>query len=123
MLGDMTSPVSDTSGARALEAAQWAWEVHGEPLEVRSTPINGHAHIASLAAMNAKRVEFVVQEDDPDVWEALTHVNSTDAWQLCALVPLSLLGVAHDRLRGHRFELQGWWHDGDRVAFSNPEIA
>lgn len=123
MLSDTTSMNMGKSGAKALAAARWAWEAHGEPFELRSTAISEHTMLASLAAMNAKRVEFVVEEDDPEVWETLTRVDSTGAWQLCALVPQSLLGVAHDRLRGHFFELQGWWLDGENVAFGNPEIA
>lgn len=79
--------------------------------------------MTSLAAGHARRVEFVVAEDDPDAWDVLAGIRAADSWQLCALVPLGLLGVAHERLRGHRYELQGWWVTDDTVAFGNVEIA
>lgn len=112
-------PVAD----RVVAAARRAWEAHGEPLEVGRRPVNGHAHMTSLAARHARRVEFVVECDDSDAWDVLAGVKAADSWQLCALVPLGLLGKAHERLRGHGYELQGWWVTDDEIAFGNPEIA
>lgn len=110
-------------GQQVVAAARRAWEVNGEPLEVHSTPVNGHAHMTSMAAGKARRIEFVVERDDPDAWDVLAGVEAADSWQLRALVPLRLLGKAHERLRGHGYELQGWWVTDDRVAFGNVEIA
>lgn len=113
----------DPLGEQVAAAAQHAWEVHGERLDVRSTPVNGHAHMTSLAAVHARRVEFVVEHDDPHAWDVLAGVKAADSWQLCALVPLGLLGKAHERLREHGYELQGWWVTDGEVAFGNVEIA
>lgn len=115
----MTESVSD----RVVAQAQRAWLHHGERPEVQTTPINGHAEMASLAALASRRVEFVVESDDPDVWDTLEGIEADTQWQKCALVPLNLLGLAHDRLRDHGFQLQGWWLSDDQVCFSSPEIA
>lgn len=109
--------------AEVIAAAKQAWEVHGERVAVGETPVNGHARLTSLAAPTSRRVEYVVECDDPDVWEVLATAKAADDWQLCALVPLALMGTAHERLCDHGFELQGWWLQGDRVAFGGVEIA
>lgn len=119
----MTASSWLTLSDRVLDAARWAWETHGEQPSMQTTPVNGHAQMRSLAANHARRVEFVVADDDIDVWQILAQMEPVQAWQLCALVPLSMLGVAHERLGGCGFELQGWWLDGERVAFGNTEIA
>jgi len=64
-----------------------------------------------------------VEGDDPDVWDVLAAVKPADEWQLCALVPLALMGTAHERLCDHGYELQGWWFQEGRVAFGGVEIA
>jgi len=122
----LISPRLDSLGtiaSRVVAEAMRAWEIHGEPVEVSVTPVNGHALMASLAAFNARRVEYVVDADDPHVWEILKSASSADPWQLCALVPLPLMGRAHEQLFEHGFELQAWWVQGDRVAFGGIEIA
>lgn len=108
---------------RVAAATQRAWEVHGERVVLRETPVNGHARLTSLAAPISRRVEYVVECDDPDVWDVLAAATAADKWQLCALVPLALMGTAHERLCDHGFELQGWWLQGDHVAFGGIEIA
>ncbi len=108
---------------RVVAAAKRAWEVHGERVALRETPVNGHARLTSLAAPTSRRVEYVVECDDPDVWDVLAAVEVADEWQLCALVPLALMGTAHERLCDHGFKLQGWWLQGDHVAFGGVEIA
>lgn len=60
--------------------------------------------------------------DDPDVWNVLA-AKASDEWQLCVSVPLALMGTAHECLSDHGFRLQGWWLQGDRVAFGGLEIA
>lgn len=112
-----------TVSGRVVAAARRAWETSGDLVQVASTPINGHAHMASIAAEHARRLEFVVDADDPDVWDVLTGMEPAEAWSLCALVPLPLLGVAHERLRRNDYELQGWWVLGDQVCFGGVEIA
>lgn len=79
--------------------------------------------LTSLAAPTSRRVEYVVECDDPDVWNALAATTADDEWQLRALVPLTLMGTAHERLCDHGFEFQGWWFQGDRVEFGGVEIA
>lgn len=108
---------------RVVVAARRAWEIHGELVALGETPVNGHAHLRSLAAPTSRRVEYIVEGDDPDVWDLLAAAKAADNWQLCALVPLALMGTAHERLCDHSFELQGWWLQGNRVAFGGVEIA
>jgi len=79
--------------------------------------------MASLAAQNARRVEFVVEDDDPDVWDLLVELSPGAPWQPCALVRLPLLGVAHERLRSCGYELQGWWAREGEIQFGSIEIA
>ena len=49
--------------------------------------------------------------------------KASDEWQLCALVPLALMGVAHEHLYDQGFRLQGWWVEDGNVAFGGVEIA
>jgi hypothetical protein len=114
-------PVTELS-ERVLAAAKLAWEVHGETVSVRTVPINGHGVMPSIVAENARRLEFVIEADDADAWQALTEV-SVDSWELRALVPLTLLGVAHQKLRPFGYELQGWWTQAESVHFGSVEIA
>ena len=46
-----------------------------------------------------------------------------DEWQLCALVPLALMGIAHEHLSDRGFRLQGWWLQDGSVAFGGIEVA
>lgn len=115
----MTESVAD----RVVAQAQRAWLHHGESPEIQMTAVSGHAQMASLAALVSRRVEFVVESDDPDIWDTLEGIDADTQWQKCALVPLNLLGLAHDRLRDHGFQLQGWWMSDGQVCFSSPEIA
>lgn len=108
--------------AEVVAAAKRAWEIHGERVALRETSVNGHIRLASLAVPISRRVEYVVECDDPDVWNVLA-AKASDEWQLCVLVPLALMGAAHECLSDHGFRLQGWWLQGDRVAFGGLEIA
>lgn len=106
-----------------VAAARAAWVVCGEEVEVETVHVNGHACMASVAAKSARRIEFVVEDDDPDVWDLLMGLSPQESWQLCALVRLPLLGVAHERLRKGGYELQGWWPGEGRVQFGSIEKA
>ncbi len=122
----LTAPALEyvgTDASRVVAEAKRTWDAHGEPVEVGITAVTGQAHLASLAALNARRVEYVIDSDNELVWEALKSARHADKWQLCALVPLALMGRAHEHLCENRFELQGWWFQGDRVAFGGIEIA
>lgn len=114
---------SGTLTARVVAEAKRAWEVYGEPVKVSVTAVNGHARMSSLSVPRSRRVEYVVEADDADMWDVLGAAKRTGEWQLCALVPLALMGRAHERLCEHGFELQGWWVQDDRVAFGGVEIA
>ncbi len=108
---------------QVVAAAQRAWEIHGERVVLQEVFVNGHARLTSLAALTSHRVEYIVECDDPDIWDALATATAADKWQLRALVPLALMGTAHERLCDHGFELQGWWIQRDDVAFGGIEIA
>lgn len=114
---------SMTVAEQVMTGAVRAWQAHGEQVEVGVRPVNGHAYMRSLVAFNARRVEYVIETDDPDTWNLLVATKPVDNWQLCALVPLSLMGRAHEQLCGHGFELQGWWVQENGVAFGGVEIA
>lgn len=68
-------------------------------------------------------MEFVVEEDDADVWNFLTEEELPGSWNLRALVQLQFLGLAHEKLRRHGYELQGWWAGEDCIKFGGIEIA
>ena len=119
------TPVPVPTCDRATEvaaAAKRAWEIHGEQVALRETSVNGHILLTSLEVPISRHVEYVVECNDPDVWNMLA-AKASDEWQLCALVPLSLMGVAHERLSDHGFRLQGWWLQEGSVAFGGVEIA
>ena len=118
------APVTSTAQQVADEARR-AWELTGDQVQTGSRTVNGHARMATLAAMQAKRFEYVIDGDDPDIWTTLAHAASAELehWQRCALVPLSLMGRAHERLSPHGFQLQSWWVTDGRVSFGNVEIA
>lgn len=115
--------MNESVAKHVLAQAQRAWMHHGEQAEVKVLPISGRAPIRSLTTLVSKRVEFVVEADHPEVWDTLAGIEPDPQWQKCALVPLNLLGMAHERLRSHEFQLQGWWLTDGRVHFSSPEIA
>lgn len=108
--------------SEVVAAAKRAWEIHGERVALRETPVNNHIRLASLEAPISRHVEYVVECNDPDVWNMLAAKES-DEWQLCALVPLALMGIAHEHLSEQGFRLQGWWLQGGSVAFGGIEIA
>lgn len=116
-------PLSVSDTTEVLNAARKAWSLSHERVRIETTPINGHTQISSIVATKARRIEFVVGEDDPDIWDTLASYRAFEAWQLCALVPIHLLGIAHERLRVSDFQLQGWWSSDDRIHFGNLEIA
>ena len=118
-----TVPVPTCDRATEVAAAaKRAWEIHGEQVALRETSVNGHILLTSLEVPISRHVEYVVECNDPDVWNMLA-AKASDEWQLCALVPLALMGVAHERLSDHGFRLQGWWLQGGSVAFGGVEIA
>ena len=115
-------PISDLS-IRVAAAARLAWESNGESVEVKVTPVNGHARMAYVVANGARHTEFVVEEDDADVWSFLQDEEPHESWRLRALVRLPLLGVAHEKLRTHGYELQGWWAREGCIQFGGIETA
>ena len=119
----MASSAATADAARVVDSAAKAWECYGDEVNQQEAAINGHGVMPYLVAHRARRIEYVVTEDDPDVWEMLSSRKPAQSWQLCALVPLRLLGVAHDKLQEHDYELQAWWIRGGGVAFGRVETA
>lgn len=105
-----------------VAAAKRAWELHGERVALRETSVNSHVRLTLLEAPISRHVEYVVECNDPDVWKMLA-AKASDEWQLCALVPLALMGIAHEHLSDRGFRLQGWWLQGGNVAFGGIEVA
>lgn len=120
---DPTRESMDTPPSRVINAAERAWRLHNEPLHLARERIDEHGWIDCLTALEARRVEYVVEGDEPSIWETLADLNLPDYWQPCALVPLPLMGRAHETLSESRFELQSWWLEGERVEFGSIEIA
>ena len=119
------TPVPVPTCDRATEvaaAAKRAWEIHGEQVALRETSVNSRIRLTSLEAPIARHVEYVVECNDPDVWKMLA-AKASDEWQLCALVPLALMGIAHEHLSDRGFRLQGWWLQDGSVAFGGIEVA
>ena len=105
-----------------VKTARRAWEIHGKRVGLEETPINGGpARLTSLVIRDSRRIEYIVESDDPDVWDLLA--TNAGEWQRCALVRLDLIGTAHERLCDHGFELQGWWFQKGQVAFGGVEVA
>lgn len=122
----MTSSRSgDVSDAReVLDAALHAWQIHGETCHVDSAPDWVPGLFASLAALESRCIEFVIDHEvGTEGWGTLSRWPRSNSWQLRALVPQSLLGQAHEYLREGDFELQGWWVENGQVFFRNVEIA
>lgn len=109
--------------SQVVLAAARAWALHGDLPEISRSAVGQCANLASLAATRARRVEYVVEFDHTPVWKTLAALTFAESWQPCALVPLALLGVAHDQLREHGYELQPWWPDDGEIAFGSVEIA
>lgn len=105
-----------------VAAAKRAWELHGERVALRETSVNSRVRLTLLEAPISRHVEYVVECNDPDVWKMLA-AKASGEWQLCALVPLALMGIAHERLSGRGFRLQGWWLQDGSVAFGGIEVA
>jgi len=108
--------------ARAAEAAKLSYLIGG--YETSSVPIGSGPTWAgeALFVQALNRVECIV--------DASTHIDtvldsirslSDDGWTIWAVVPQDQLGGAHRRFRQQVERVQGWWFDGDRVAFSAPE--
>lgn len=113
---------SDTQVNQVLEEALRAWEVSGAQVEVQPIRVHPELTVVSLRVTDLRQVEFIVEEDVPSVWGLLRRAASA-SWHARALVPLSLVGVAHQELRRNDCSLQGWWIDNNRAAFGGIEIA
>lgn len=109
-----------------LTAALAAWKWHGTEYVVRDdewaeqTGVLGAVDIPEL-----RRVEIVLQTDFAEsVWDALTVLDVDPLWHVCAVVPLSAMGKAHEALRDTGCDIQPWWTASDgSVAFGSVELA
>lgn len=111
-------------GRSALATARRAWEWHGfECSVVETTDSPGIAGV--LAVPGHRYSEVVVEQADDLVWEALAEWSERSGqWRMRAIVPLPALGVAHEVLRDHDCELQGYWFDEvGRAVFGSVERA
>lgn len=120
---DISSKSKQASKRMVAESACAAWTVQGHRIREFKRRINDHISIDSLASLESKTLEFIVDADENDIWESLSASGRYESWKVCVLVPLPLLGVAHERLRQSGCELQGWWSEGNRVHFGSAEIA
>lgn len=109
---------------QVLDAAVEAWSFHGEACHIEDMGDVAPGLFAALAPVGSRRIEFVLNHAvDDHGWETLFRWPRSESWRLRALVPLALLGQAHEHLREGDFELQGWWVDEGRIAFGSVEIA
>lgn len=108
-----------------IQATVRAWDLAGHLCRVQVHDPERKGVLGSVHVPEARRLEVVVDSSPGDsVWDALAKLHPGESWQLCALVPQSALGRAHERLRDYGFELQGWWvQDNGEIVFGGVERA
>lgn len=79
--------------------------------------------VAVVLLPRLQRIECVITdaEDMRLVFEEL-RVLVARGWKISVLVPIQILGAAHEAFSGLAIDLQGWWsHNGSEFRFSSPE--
>lgn len=125
-------PSTSRNRLSLLEAAVAAWEHSGRvPIVVESpTP----KVLATIGLPADQRVEVLIEDGadslfleelaEPDSVISRFRRPATRGSELCLVVPLNLMGRAHDVFHGQDVDLQAWWHYSDgSVVFGTVEKA
>lgn len=115
---------NDPTLVKVMEAARGSWAGSGEHVTVKILRVDGtDAHIGVIKVAGLRVVEYFVTTDEPALWDTLAFFAKTRGWTYRAVVPLPLMGPAHNNLIHTHIQLQGWWVHGNRISFGTPEIA
>lgn len=107
-----------------IEAARRAWEWQGVACHVRPSSGEFAGVVGALNLPDRRQVEVFVADVNEEVWSAVDHWPISQGWVMRAVVPLPTIGQAHEALRDHGCEVQGYWvQDNGKVAFGSVEIA
>ena len=122
---DHTEFTCSTLFKSVVQAAVRAWELSGHQCQLQVHVPGQTGPLETVSVPSVHRIEIVVDTAPTDnVWDALAELALNHVWELCALVPQNTLGKAHELLREHGFELQGWWlRDNGAIGFGAVEKA
>jgi hypothetical protein len=111
-------------GWAVLDAARQAWEWHGLTCYVRPSDGEVAGIVGALDVPEQRHVEVFVEDVNDSLWSSIDRWQVSDAWVMRAVVPLPVLGQAHEALRERGCELQAYWvQDDGQVAFGSVQIA
>lgn len=125
-------PSGCNSGSKVLEAAVAAWRHAGRaPIVVKSETSR---FLATIGLPADHRVEVLIEDEVDDIFlERLAEPDSvigkmrrptSGESDLCLVLPLKLMGRAHDIFHGQGLDLQAWWRYTDgSVVFGTVEKA
>lgn len=106
-----------------MTAAMAAWHATGMECSTHTISEGGTSILGVVEVASIKQVEVFTQALSSVKWDTLIESYQAREWSCRAVVPIGLIGQAHELLRGSGMELQGWWETGERVQFSATEIA
>ncbi|WP_126464232.1 hypothetical protein [Propionibacterium australiense] len=107
---------------QVLDAALFAWSIHGEACQVRDITDKAPGLFALLFASHSRQFEFIIDARMNEVsWTLLSQWPRFKTYKFRALVPRSSLNLAREYLYQSDFELQSWWIEHDRVFFGTME--
>lgn len=120
----MSTPSSEEAVAAAAMAA---WNTAGQmPEQVSHPGFDDLSEAFLLRIPTARRIEACFEDCRADLSQAEKFMSSLGApgWTVSAVVPLRLVGQAHEVFRSHEIDIQSWWRDvAGRVRFGSVERA
>ena len=118
-----TSQGSPTSWT-VVDAARRAWELHDTRCHFVSDEPRVDGILGAINLPDLHHVEVFIEEASDQVWRALGEWPRSEDWLIRVVVPLPALGGAHEALRDHGCEVQGYWMSDDGgVVFGPVELA
>lgn len=115
-----TNPVTEEV-SQVLIAANALWRALGDTAETDTFDIGlNQAH--RFISPRYRRVEVLVDAVTDDVREVLTQRPLADGWTFVLLVPLALIGQAHETMYATGWLGQPWWIKDGLVRFGTDEV-
>lgn len=109
--------------APVMDAAMAAWHATGMECSTHTISASGTSIAGVVEVESIKQVEVFASTLNSVEWDTLIESYRAREWSCRAVVPIGLIGKAHELLRGSGMELQAWWENDHRVLFSATEIA
>ena len=107
-----------------VDAARRAWELHDTRCHFVSDEPKVDGILGAINLPERNHIEVFIEEASDRVWRALGEWPRNENWLIRVVVPLPALGSAHEALRDHGCEVQGYWMSDDgAVVFGSVEIA